>query len=339
MGRDPRAGPAPAAPGRRLRDLAVVALAFAVTIAPWALRNLRVFGAPFCTDLCTDIVSAYPGLGGVDRVWASTTPPPAPLAYMLAHAGETLGHVYGSLRGYAFRLPLAAAGSALLLPFALVGVLAQARRWRHWAPALLYGAMLLGMFALSTAYDRYQFSLFPLVIVLAAAGAVRMADFAARLQRGASLARVLVALVLVAALVDEARLGAARATDRISPWNPHANFCATEYLAVAPYVRAHTGPRDAVMAAEAYHAGYLFDRPVVNLPFDEDRIRPLCARYRVRYLVLSDLQRDRRLPGWSKAPPSWARVVARRSAEEAARMYDAPAGWVSAVTVYRLDPP
>jgi hypothetical protein len=326
-------------PGRRGRDLAAAAAAFALVAAPWALRNQLVFGAPCYTDLCTDIVSAHPGLGGVDRVWASTTMPPAPLGYMLAHAGETLGHVYGNLRGYALRLPPQALGSLLFAPLAVAGIWSQLRRLRAWAPVLVYGALLLGMFSLSTAFDRYQFSLFPPVVVLAAAGAVWALDRAAALGRGAVAARALVGLLLLAALTDQARLGAAKATDRDAPWNPHANFCAAEYLAAAPFIRDHAGPREAVMAAEAYHAGYLFGRPVVNLPFDEPSLRHLCARYGVRYLVVSDRQRDVRLPGWAGGPPAWARPVARWSAPDIARMYDAPAGWVSAVTVYRLAPP
>jgi hypothetical protein len=94
------------------------------------------------------------------------------------------------------------------------------------------------------------------------------------------------------------------------------------------------------MAAEAYHAGYLFDRPVVNLPFDERSIPPLCAKYGIRYLVVSDLERSRRLPGWSEAPPPWSHVVARLSAEEIARTQGVPGcPKLPGVTIYQLDPP
>ena len=327
-------------PGRRLRDLAIAGLAFGVTIAPWLLRNLHVFGDPLYTDLRTDIISAYPGLGGRQRVWTSLTPPPRPLSYLIAHAGECLTHVYWSLRAYALSLPPAAAGSVLLIPFALAGLVGESRRWRHWVPALLYGCLLLGMFSVSTANDRYLFSLFPLVIVLVAAGVVWVVRCAANLGRAAVAVRAVVFVVIAAALVGEVRQGAAWATDRASGWNPFAYNCVVENLSVVPFIRSHVGPRDAVMVSEPYHAGYLFDRPVVSLPFDERSIPPLCARYRIRYLVVSDTDRNNRLPGWSETLPSWSHVVARQSAEEIARAYGIPGcPLLSAVTIYQLDLP
>ena len=327
-------------PGRRMRDLAIVGLSFGVTIAPWLLRNLQVFGDPFYTDLRTDIISAYPGLGVVDRVWASLTPPPKPLSYLIAHAGDFVSHFYWSLRGYALRLPPLACGSVWLIPFALVGVVGEARRWRHWVPGVLYGSLLLGMFSVSTAYDRYLFSLFPLVIVLVAAGVTWVMGHAARLGRTAVVVRAVVLVVVAGALVGEVRLGAAWATDRASVWNPFAYNCVVEHLSAVPFIQSHAGPGDAVMASEAYHAGYLFDRPVVNLPFDERSIPALCASYHIRYLVVSDRERNKRLPGWSKALPPWSHVVARQSAEEIARACEVPGcPQLSAVTIYQLDPP
>jgi len=92
------------------------------------------------------------------------------------------------------------------------------------------------------------------------------------------------------------------------------------------------------MSAEPYHAGYLYDRPTLNLPFDEAAIPPLCARYHVRYIVVSDRERAPRLPAWSDHPPPWARVVARRTVEEIAREFDArDYPHLSPVTIYEID--
>ena len=208
-------------PRRGLRGLAIVALAFTVTISPWLARNQRVFGDPFHTDLRTDVISDYAGLGGRNRVWASLTPPPKPIPYLLAHGSEALHHVYGNLVGFARDLPREASGSVLLVPLALVGVLAEARRWRNWAPPVFYGALLLALFSISTAHTRYLYSVIPIVIVLSASGAVWLAGRAAVLPRAPAAAlRVLLVLGVGVAIADEVRTAAAAATDRRSVWTP-----------------------------------------------------------------------------------------------------------------------
>jgi hypothetical protein len=318
----------------------LVALAFGVVMAPWLLRNAREFGDPFYTDLRTDVISDYPGLGGIQKVWASVTPPPRPFPYMLTHVRETALHFYGNLRGYMVRFPNEALGSVLLLALALIGVGAEAPRWRRWVPPLVYGALLTTMFTLSTAQTRYLFSLIPLCLVLAASGLMWMADRAAALPGwGARVARAAVMLLLLATLADELRLGAAWASDRTSVWEPGRNACALQHQSAAPFILQHTPPSEAIMVAEPYHAAYLFDRPVVNLPYDERFIAPLCRQYGIRYLVVSDRERAPRLPGWSQAPPPWARVVWRSSAEEIGRTLGvADYRYLSPVTIYELTP-
>jgi 4-amino-4-deoxy-L-arabinose transferase-like glycosyltransferase len=324
---------------RGVSGLVPVLVGFGVTVAPWLARGLLAFGHPLYNDVGYEALLTYPGFGGFSqRYWATLTPPPPFATWMLGHPAETLRHAYFGARELAFSLPSEALGSLWLVPFGLLGTARVLPAWKRWAPALLYGSLLLLAFSLTTPLARYLLSLIPFWIVLAADGAAWLA-IPAGLSRPA-LRRTLatsVAIVMAIALVDQTRAAAARAGDRTSLWNPHSFFCPLELAAASPYIRSNTPPGEPVFSTESFHAAYLFDRPAVNIPFQAADLVKLRDRWKIRYLVIADRDIDQRLPAWRPVPPEWAQPVWRASAAEIARSLraqDYP--HLSAVTIYRI---
>jgi hypothetical protein len=325
---------------RGLRGLVPVAAGFAVTVAPWLVRNFLVFGHPLYNDVAHEALLTYPGFGASpQRYWATLTPPPRFAPWMLHHPMETLRHVYYGVRGLAVALPREVVGSLWLVPFGLVGAVRGLSAWRRWAPAVLYGLLLLLAFSLTTFLPRYLLSLAPFWIVLAADGAAGLAIHAQRLRP--ALRRALTAAVVIAlaaGLADQVRTTVAAANDHTSVWSPGAYHCPLELLAAAPYIAAHARAGEPVFSTEPFHAAYLFRRPVVNIPFDAEGFIRLRDRWGIRYLVIADRDLEQSLPSWRPAPPAWARPVWRASAAEIARTMRAQGyAHLSAVTIYRLE--
>lgn len=323
-----------------LRGLVPVVIGFVVTVAPWLVRNLLVFGHPLYNDVGHEALLTYPGFGVFNqRYWATLTPPPPFAPWMLSHPAETLRHVYYGVRALAVSLPREAVGSLWLVPFGLVGVARVLPAWKRWAPAVLYGLLLLLAFSLTTSLARYLLSLTPFWIVLAADGAIwltiRSKDLRPASRRALTIA---VAAVMTVALADQVRNAAARSLDRTSPWNPNVYSCPLQLMAAAPYIRSNVPPGEPVFSTEPFHAAYLFDRPAVNVPFEPADFARVRGTWGVRYLVIADRDLDQYLPAWKPAPPAWARPVWRASAGEIARTMraqDYP--HLSAVTIYRLE--
>jgi hypothetical protein len=325
---------------RGLRGLVPVVIGFAITVAPWLVRNFLVFGHPLYNDVGYEALLTYPSFGGFSqRYWAMLTPPPPFAPWMLSHPAETLQHAYYGARGLVISLSREAVGSLWLVPFWLVGATRVLPVWKRWAPAVLYGLLLLLAFSLTTPLMRYLLSLTPLWIVLAADGAAWLAIRPKHLHP--ALRRTLttaVAVVMAIALADQVRTAAARAGDRTSGWNPSVYCCPVELMAATPYIQSNVPPGEPVFSTCPWHAAYLFDRPTVNMPFETADLVKLRHAWGIRYLVIADRDVDQRLPAWHPAPPAWARPVWRASAEEIARTQrtrDYP--HLSAVTIYRLE--
>ena len=327
---------------RGLRGLVPAAIGFAITVAPWLVRNTLVFGHPLYNDVGYEALLTYPGFsfgGSIQRYWATLTPPPRFATWMLGHPAETLRHAYHAARELAISLPREAVGSLWLVPFGLVGAACVLPAWKRWAPAILYGLLLLLAFSLTTPLARYLLSLTPFWIVLAAEGAAWLAIRPKHLHPTPR--RVLttaVVLVMAIAVADQVRTAATLAGDRTSSWNPNAYFCPVELMAATPYIQSNARPGEPVFSTDPFHAAYLFDRPAVTIPFEAADLVKLRDVWGIRYLVIADRDLDEHLPTWHAAPPAWARPVWRASAGEIARTQrtlDYP--HLSAVTIYRLE--
>ena len=323
----------------RLPIVGLAGLTFGLTLLPWLVRNTLVFGDPFYGYLRYNGLSYYPEFGGEPRFLTSLTPPPDTFAYLSRHVPSAVAHFRASLKSLLFALWRDHSGSRLLLPLALVGAAALARRWRLWVPLAAYGLCLLAAFSLSVPQPRYLLSLVPLWLLAAGAGAAWLLE-AAR-SRGPLRRAVFggaVALLVLVASADEARQTAALARDRTSEWNPAAAFCGLEYEAGLPWVRAHLAPAEPVFASEVYHAALLFERPAIQVPFDDSTLVRLRDRYLARTMVISLRELRRRLPRWEAAPPPWAKLVERIPPEEIRAQ--GHASWYGPVTelrIYRLD--
>jgi len=265
--------------GRRaLARVAVVLVAAIATASPFLLRNLRLFGSPFHSDISAFAMMAYMDYldlrGGLTR-------PPAPIGWALAHPGAVLLHSAASALRFAVRtLPKDILGNPLWTVPLAAGLALSLARWRDWLFVYLYlGVTLPFIFAVN--WDaRYFASSVPLWCVLAASGAGWIANalgpapLLGRLRGRHLLAGALVGLVLV-------QIAAARreVADQVAEENSNAR-------AAAPFLREHLGPHEAVMCLTTSYYAWFADRPARFVVFaDEPTLLDDLRHFRVRYAV------------------------------------------------------
>ncbi|MGH7742257.1 MAG: glycosyltransferase family 39 protein, partial [Candidatus Eiseniibacteriota bacterium] len=158
---------------RRLVGAALSAVAALAVMSPLLLRNLRLFGVPFYSDVPAFGVLPYVDLitihHGLER-------PPAVIPFALTHSRQVLIHVLWSLRHF---LPSALPRELYGNPLWLIGLVAAPwalrGRWRAWWFPVLY-AGLTTAFILAVHWDTYYFtSSMAAWCLLAAAGLVWLA--------------------------------------------------------------------------------------------------------------------------------------------------------------------
>lgn len=268
-----------ATPLAALRRAAVVLVAAIVTASPFLIRNLRLFGSPFHSD-----VGAYGLWPYVDHLTFShgLDHPPAVGGFVLRHLPQVAFHWIGSaIRFVFFTLPGDILGSPLwLIPLGagLLLSLGQARAWRFVHVML---AVTLG-FIFAVNWDaRYFASGVPFWCLLTALGGVWTwrAIASQPLWRGLEGRHLLllVALANVALPVAIAR----RALLHQAP--PEIDAARAE----APFLRAHLAPDESVMVVTTSLYSWFADRFSVHLVIaDEPHFMEVVQRLKVRYAAL-----------------------------------------------------
>ena len=263
---------------RGSRPLAFAALAALLVVAPYAVRNLARFGAPFPVESRLVGLLAY-----MDPLALTTSPdpPPAFTAWALRHPVEVLGHAAASAwRMAAHSVPDFVLGSRLwLLPLAF-GLLGMVRRARAWGPPMLYALLTLLLVLPINWPDRYLASVAPL---FAAAAALGMTAAFERLEsRGAIGRAATVALlgVLLAGFALQARRTREGVPDTFHPEIEAAR-------AYGPWMRQRLEPGEAIMVETTSYWAWYSGRPAAHLVIaEESRVRSVLERLRVRWVAL-----------------------------------------------------
>jgi hypothetical protein len=263
-----------------LRRAGVILVAALLTASPFLLRNLRLFGAPFHSDV------AVFGLWPYSDLLTLSTPlerPPAPIGFALHHIPQVLAHMEWSVVRFVGRaLPESLLGHPLWMVPLAAGLLLSLARWRQWLFAYLQiGITLAFIFAVN--WDaRYFASAVPLWCVLTAPGALWLAR---TLAPAPLVGRVRGAHLLVALLVALVLLQSVAAWRTVAHQGTGTENAAAR--AEAPFLRAHLSPDEAVMALTTSFYAYWADRPAVYLPIaDTPRFMEVVRRLKVRYAAL-----------------------------------------------------
>jgi hypothetical protein len=270
-------------PGRsRARSLGGLALALGaavLTASPFLLRNLRLFGVPFYSD-----VSAYGIWPYVDHLTFShgLDRPPAPIGFALHHVPQVLRHMAESAVRFAIReVPDSLTGNPVWVLPLVAGLALSIPRWRTFAFAWVY-LVATAIFVFALHWDsRYFTSTVPLWSLFTALGGVWVAralgplPLAGRLSGRHLLAGALVVLVGVQA--EAARRQVVRVTQ--------AELDAAR--SEAPMLRARLAPDEAVMVVSTSYYSWFTDRPTVHFVIaDEARFMETVRRLRVRMAAL-----------------------------------------------------
>ena len=265
---------------RAPRRAAVILAVALVTASPFLIRNLRLFGTLFHSDVAAFGLWPYSDLL---TIAATLERPPAPIGWALHHIPQVLTYLQSSgVRFVGRALPKSLLGHPLWMVPLAAGLLLSLARWRQW----LFVHLQLGLtlaFILAINWDaRYFASAVPLWCVLAAPGAVWFAralgpaPLLGRVRGVPLLATVLAALVLlqgVAAWRDAAHQGTGT-----------ENAAAR---AESPFLRTHLAPDEAVMALTTSYYAYWTDRPAVYVVIaDEPPFMDVVRRLKVRYAAL-----------------------------------------------------
>lgn len=289
------AAPAMAAlmlPGRRMRPAltgAVAAGAAALlVISPLMVRNSRLFGVPFYSDVPAWALIPYANLLDLHH---SLDRPPAPLPFLLGHPMAVARHTLSSLRHFlpaALPRELYGNPSWLLglaaLPWALRG------RWRYWAAPALH-AVATASLILAVHWDTYYFTSSMIAwSLLAAAGLVWLAREFDRRRAAASGAAggraparpALAALVALAALTPLA-VAAMRPSWLAGQINPELDAARLE----APFLEARLGPQETAMVEITSYFAWFSGRPMAELVIaDSTRFAASVERLHTRWAIL-----------------------------------------------------
>ena len=280
----------------RALGTSLAALAALAVMSPLVIRNLRLFGVPFYSD-----IPAFGVLPYVDPITIHHTleRPPAAIPFALTHPLPVLGHVLWSLRQFLPRvLPRELYGNPIWMLGLLAAPWALAGRWRTWAFPVLH-AGLTAAFILAVQWDSYYFtSSMPAWCLLAAAGLVWLARrFDSRFSSPERRGRLAAASVLVALAVITPLAVAALRPQYIAA-RPEIEIDAARLE--APFLRDHLAADETAMVNMTSYFAWFADRPMAELVIaDEVRFAESARRLRTRFAVLPDAA----LPGLAARYP------------------------------------
>ena len=261
----------------RLARVTLAALGAAIAVAPLIVRNLRIFGAPFHSDVAAFGLWPYVDLFALTH---SLDRPPSAVAFALAHPYAVARHVaHGAVGFLHHNLPWELLGNPLWLVPLAVGVWVSLRRWRAWGFAWLL-LVPTAAFILSIHWvDRYFASVVPVLCLITALGLDVLAAGSRAVLRFRPLAfGTALGLALVLGYT------AARAVRSAAPtFTPELAAARHE----APFLRAHVAPGEAVMAEMTSYWAWWSDRNAVYpVVADSARFADVARRLRVRYAAL-----------------------------------------------------
>jgi len=263
---------------RAMRSVSFMLLPAIVTALPFILRNLKLFGTPFYSD-----VGAYGLWPYVDHLTFShgLDRPPAPIAFALTHLPEVLRHWAQSAVRFAISyLPQEVGGHPVWMVPLAIGIVLVARAWRTFlAPALYLVVTVAFIFAVN--WDgRYFSSTVPLLSIATALGAMWVAE---RIGPVALWGRLKGSHVLIATLVVTGALQVAVARRNLQQRSPEIDAARSE----APFLREQLGPDESVMVVTTSFWSWFTDRPSVHLVIADDaRFAEVVRRLKVRWAAL-----------------------------------------------------
>jgi 4-amino-4-deoxy-L-arabinose transferase-like glycosyltransferase len=263
---------------RAMRSLSFTLIPAILTASPFLLRNLRLFGVPFYSD-----VGAYGLWPYVDHLTFShgLDRPPAPLAFALTHLPLVVRHMAESAVRFAVSyLPQEVGGHPVwMIPLA-IGAVLVIRQWRTFLAPLFYLVVTVA-FIFAVNWDgRYFSSTVPLLSIATAIGAAWIAAALGPLELWGRLRGV---HVLIAALVVTSALQVAVARRELKQPSPENQAARSE----AAFLRAHLEPDESVMVVTTSFWSWFTDRPSVHLVIADDaRFAEVVRRLKVRWAAL-----------------------------------------------------
>ncbi len=254
-----------------------------LVLAPYGVRNWRVFGTPihsedvgrWLVEPPEKVISLQhmlePLAGGPfrpDDAPDTAVHPPFPTTVRVLLAGRY------SDNGFYPGLPELLGW--LLVPFAFVGLAAVRRSRRRMLP-VAHAALHVAMFVVVLlAEDRYLFPALAPIVSLAWIGLDRVHRRVRRLSP-----RRVVAFVLLTDAATMALRGAVEIKDA-EERGPYE-----ELVTIGRVLQHETAPGDVLMTLPFWSPHFLFDRPTVPFPWgDLATIRRIAAHYRARALIL-----------------------------------------------------
>jgi len=262
-----------------VRGAAIAAVAAVVTASPFLLRNLRLFGVPFYSDVgqfgLWPYVDALQFSHGLER-------PASPLAWALAHPAPVFVHWLQSVVRFArHTLPESVVGNPVWLPACAVGALLILAAWRRFAGPIVYVACTCTLVFAVIWDERYFTSFVPLFAIVTALGALWIARPLAGLPvAGPVRGRHVFVLVVVLASM----------TQVVTTWHDEGRSPPTELEAarsLGPFLHRSLAPDEAVMAVTTSYYSWFADRPSVHFVIaDEARFLEVIRRLKVRWAAL-----------------------------------------------------
>lgn len=269
-----------------VRATGISALAAALCYAPWAIRNLVAFGAPFHSTESYDawVLKYDPSQPseGIYRVfWGVRLPHPRLLIgygydHFLAVQGQQFSRLWGDITAGAL-VP------RLLLPFVVVGFIVGAARRPGFGVLLAWAALPYTLFVLLYwHYEiRYVLVFVPWLLLYAAAGIEWTYDalvtwFAGMWQRALvpALATVLIAAVL-APNIGDIRVRAETQTG------------GNQIVEASHWLKENTPPGAVIMTRNPWEVSWHSERRTVMLPLGTlDEIYAVMRQYGVTVLEL-----------------------------------------------------
>ena len=273
----------------RWPGIAVATATALIVYAPWAIRNLVTFGAPFHSTESLDAwVLKYDPKQPVEGIygvfWGRDLPHPRLLVgYGYDHFLSVQGHQFVSLWSDATSGVLL---PRLLIPFALLGLLVGASRRSGFGLVLAGAFVPYTLFVLLYWHDesRYFLVFVPWLLLSAASGIEWTYDalvtwFAGMWQR--ALVPLFAALLLLGVLIPDARDIVVRA---------QAQTGGNAMVEVSDWLNANTPPDAVVMTRNPWEVSWHSGRRTVMLPLGSlDDVYAVMRQYHVTYLELDHI--------------------------------------------------
>ncbi|HTM57709.1 MAG TPA: hypothetical protein VL123_04780, partial [Candidatus Udaeobacter sp.] len=273
--------------GRFALGGAVATVAALAVMSPLLIRNLRLFGVPFYSD-----VTAYGLWPYVDHITFSNglDRPGSPIAFAFTHPIAVAAHALWSLRQFAvWALPRELYGDPLWMIGLLAALVLVWRQAREWWFAVLYAGLTLALI-LPVHWDTYYFtSSMSAWCLLAAAGTAWIArrldrHFASRPQQaGRSAPARFAALAIAVAALGPLVVAAYRPSRLPGTLTAEASAARRE----APFLRERLAPDESVMANITSYWAWFADRPAVHIVVaDSARFQDIVRRLKVRWAAI-----------------------------------------------------